>query len=90
MSSIESNNNNVVSSHYETHSSNQSYEQAYFYEPGAYMQHLVSLTQERLQLNSRSSTEKYDESTTMRRRILDIGGGTGNFAQELLSSSASE
>lgn len=40
---------NTTSSHYEAHSAD-SYEEAYFYEPGTYMQHLVDLVGTRLQL----------------------------------------
>ena len=64
--------NMAASSHYENHTSD-SYEKAYFYEPGAYMQHLVDLVSRRLKLHSNDH-----------RVILDIGGGTGNFAQALV------
>jgi hypothetical protein len=43
----------ATSSHYEAHSAD-SYEEAYFYEPGAYMQHLVDLTSARLKLGASS------------------------------------
>lgn len=65
----------TTSSHYKAHTA-ESYEQAYFYEPGAYQRYLVQLVQQRLRLDS--------SSTTFGRHILDIGGGTGNFAHALL------
>jgi hypothetical protein len=43
----------ATSSHYEAHSAD-SYEEAYFYEAGAYMQHLVDLTSARLKLGASS------------------------------------
>jgi len=64
----------VTSSHYEAHSA-ESYEQAYFYEPGAYQQYLVRLVQDRFQLQDTAKGPLH---------ILDIGGGTGNFAQALV------
>ena len=67
-----------TSKHYESHSST-TYEQAYFYEPGAYQQHLVNLVRERLEI-----TGDHDETSTDKKNILDIGGGTGNFAQALV------
>lgn len=67
----------VTSSHYQGHSA-ESYEQAYFYEAGAYQQYLVNLVQSRLDLTTTTSRDRH---------ILDIGGGTGNFAQALLDSS---
>lgn len=65
----------TTSSHYEAHSP-ESYEEAYFYEAGTYQQYLIDLVGQRLQLS--------DSSTQEERHILDIGGGTGNFAQALL------
>jgi ubiquinone/menaquinone biosynthesis C-methylase UbiE len=69
-----------AANHFEGHSAD-SYEEAYFYSPGAYMQYLVDLVSKRLYLNTTTS------DTNQRRRILDIGGGTGNFAKELVSNS---
>eukprot|EP00934_Nitzschia_sp_Nitz4_P007863 Nitzschia sp. Nitz4//scaffold382_size14485//10635//11480//NITZ4_008938-RA/size14485-processed-gene-0.8-mRNA-1//1//CDS//3329549923//7853//frame0 len=63
----------ATSSHYQGHSA-ESYEQAYFYEAGAYQQYLVDLVRERLCLTP----------STSKRHVLDIGGGTGNFAQALM------
>ncbi len=62
----------TTSSHYQAHSA-ESYEEAYFYEPGEYQHYLVKLLRGRLQLDGTSA-----------RHILDIGGGTGNFAHALL------
>jgi SAM-dependent methyltransferase len=70
----------VTSSHYENHSKEESYEDAYFYEPGEYMEHLINLCRNRLQI----SPEQPDQETQRKRCILDIGGGTGNFAKELI------
>ncbi|CAJ1967444.1 unnamed protein product [Cylindrotheca closterium] len=70
---------NTTSSHYEAHS-NESYEEAYFYEPGTYMQHLVDLVGTRLKLGDASPPC----------RLIDIGGGTGNFAQALMDSHPSK
>lgn len=42
-----------TSSHYEAHSAD-SYEEAYFYEAGTYMQHLVDLVGNRLKLGDAS------------------------------------
>ena len=61
--------------HYEKHSA-QSYESAYFYEPGAYMKHLSDLVRKRLQLEEGTARTE--------RRLLDIGGGTGNFTRMIL------
>jgi trans-aconitate methyltransferase len=67
----------TTSKHYESHSS-KTYEQAYFYEPGAYQQYLVDLVRKRLALVG----DNWVSSET--KHILDIGGGTGNFAQALV------
>ncbi|KAG7361974.1 hypothetical protein IV203_025640 [Nitzschia inconspicua] len=80
--------------HYEAHAINESYEDAYFYEPGAYMAHLVQLIKNRMQLpstisNNKNNTNNKNDtilSSCVRRRILDIGGGTGNFARALIES----
>ena len=61
----------TVSNHYESHS-NESYDDAYFYEPGAYMENLANLVVDRLHLKGQQ------------RCILDIGGGTGTFAQTMV------
>ena len=93
-SSSSSNHHHVTSSHYEAHADKNSYEKAYFYEPGAYMEHLVKLTVDRMGLQQLSTTinVKLDGCVgpcrRRRHRILDIGGGTGNFSQALVDSVA--
>lgn len=78
----------ITSSHYEAHSKAESYEDAYFYEPGAYMEHLVRLVKDRLQLSSNQPAQPLSATEgnigPRPRCILDIGGGTGNFAQALV------
>ena len=93
----------VVASHYATHANEASYEEAYFYAPGPYMDQLVTLTRASLQLRARKSssitTQQANTNTTVpnhqqqqqqqqprKRCILDIGGGTGNFAYALLQN----
>ena len=61
----------TVSNHYESHSKSDSYDDAYFYEPGEYMENLATLVIDRLHLKGQE------------RCILDIGGGTGTFAQAM-------
>lgn len=65
----------ILSNHYQVHYKADSYDNAYFYEPGAYMEHLVNLVRDRLQLTRQQQ-----------RCILDIGGGTGTFAQALVEN----
>lgn len=70
----------TTQSHYESHSA-ASYESAYFYEVGAYTEHLKDLCKTRLQLG----VAAVDQAETERRRILlDIGGGTGTFTRMLI------
>lgn len=64
----------TANSHYEGHTAD-SYESAYFYEKGAYMEHLCDLVVEILCL---------EEPVKKPRLLLDIGGGTGNFTKMLL------
>jgi len=66
-----------VSSHYESHSKEETYDEAFFYEPGAYMEHLVRLVGKRLGLHRLNKNNP--------RTLLDIGGGTGTFARALLA-----
>lgn len=64
----------ATQSHYEGHSAS-SYESAYFYDSkGAYMDYLCSLVRDRLGIDESQQT----------RRLLDIGGGTGNFTRRLV------
>jgi len=77
----------ITSNHYESHSS-ASYEEAYFYEPGAYQQYLVDLVRRRLELsidNHNIQQEEDTTTTTATKYIVDVGGGTGNFAQALVN-----
>ena len=80
----------TTSSHYESLSKEESYEDAYFYEPGAYMEHLVNLVRDRLQMQQKeeasNNSHSHNHHDHRRRCILDIGGGTGNFAQALLQN----
>jgi hypothetical protein len=62
-------------SHYEAHSAD-SYEQAFFYEPGEYSAYLCAKVRERLGL----------DRPPHQRTLLDIGGGTGNFTEMLLAN----
>lgn len=71
-----------AANHYSAHSA-ETYEEAYFYEPGAYMQYLVELVTQRMQLNN------VTVNSSCSRNILDIGGGTGNFAKALVHNSPS-
>jgi SAM-dependent methyltransferase len=65
----------TTQAHYEAHSAT-SYESAYFYSPGAYTDYLAKLVVNRLGLQTNS-----------RGRILDIGGGTGNFTKMIVADS---
>lgn len=73
----------VLSNHYEAHSKAESYDKAYFYEPGAYMEHLATLVKERLQLTRQQEQQHTPQPS---RCILDIGGGTGTFAHALMQN----
>jgi hypothetical protein len=75
----------ITKSHYETHSA-KSYESAYFYEVGPYMQHLRNLCHNKLQLdnNWENASTGTTTSTINRRILLDIGGGTGTFTRMLI------
>jgi hypothetical protein len=73
----------VTSSHYQAHSAD-SYEKAYFYEAGAYQHYLVDLIRNRLGLQQQQNQNQQQAQFQQPRHILDIGGGTGNFAQALL------
>jgi SAM-dependent methyltransferase len=65
----------TTQSHYENHSIS-SYESAYFYSEGEYTEYLSRIVTRRLGLEPTSC-----------RRILDVGGGTGNFTRMLLRKS---
>jgi len=86
----------TISSHYEGHTAN-SYESAYFYSPGEYTNWLRDLVQNALRGNVICDSERSEQgggggaaesglpSQWGRRRLIDIGGGTGNFTRMLLS-----
>ena len=69
-----------TANHYEAHSAD-TYEEAYFYEPGAYMQYLVDLVTQRMEFGGSGNNEQ-------QRHLLDIGGGTGNFSRALTENSS--
>lgn len=104
----------TIQSHYEDHT-NDSYENAFFYEPGVYTDYMCNLVRDRLRLTVGTETETrssinsssdvvsegdeksssitgiglgdVDDQKKRRRRgrvLLDIGGGTGNFARMLV------
>lgn len=64
----------VVASHYVGHSAT-SYESAFFYSPGEYMEYLAKLVVAKL---------GWSDPPQENRRLLDIGGGTGNFTRKLI------
>jgi len=66
-----------LSTHYGTHANAETYDNAYFYAPGAYMEHLVSVLRDRMGLAQQQEQQRS-------RCILDIGGGTGTFAEALV------
>jgi 2-polyprenyl-3-methyl-5-hydroxy-6-metoxy-1,4-benzoquinol methylase len=76
----------TTATHYQQHAKADSYEQAYFYEPGAYTDWLKHAVMESLELGPVAA--KWSNSSSNRCRLLDVGGGTGNFTQLLLESNA--
>jgi hypothetical protein len=83
-----------MQSHYQAHSAD-SYESAFFYEQGDYTAYLQRLVQDRLQIfqgnngNDVNGNVNTSSSSTPPRRLLDIGGGTGNFTRMLLEGTSS-
>jgi len=75
----------TTKAHYESHSAD-SYEQAFFYQAGAYTERLCELVQERLQLNNNNSNHNDHNDHNIKKRLLDIGGGTGNFTRMLVQN----
>lgn len=74
----------VTSGHYERHTTD-TYESAYFYSPGEYTDWLRDRVREALNVGSSDSTATPTPSaTTTPRRLIDIGGGTGNFTSMIL------
>jgi hypothetical protein len=88
----------VAVAHYTSHHDTDSYEDAYFYEPGLYAENLRDKVQSALGLTRSSlvpaaatiavTTESGATSAASAPRggriLLDVGGGTGNFTQMLL------
>ena len=82
----------ATSSHYESHFKAESYDDASLpnAESSLYMENLVKHLRDRLQMSQQQqeteTDEEVDSNNRPRRRrcILDIGGGTGNFAQALV------
>lgn len=64
----------TTQSHYEAHDT-ESYESAFFYSPGEYMDYLTKLTISKL---------GWSTPPSQTRRLLDIGGGTGNFTRMIV------
>jgi hypothetical protein len=65
----------TTQSHYKSHTAD-SYESAFFYEPGPYNDNLCQLCRQGLQITNTDSTSI--------RVLLDIGGGTGSFTRLLI------
>ncbi len=72
----------AVTSHYEQHSA-ALYDDAFFYEPGAYQNYLRDKVKERMSIDSASINNGRNSNNTPR-ILLDVGGGTGNFTNEIL------
>jgi hypothetical protein len=68
----------TTKAHYQAHTAD-SYENAFFYQKGPYMEYLCNLVVKNLSLKERVDV-KY-------RTLIDIGGGTGNFTKLLLNES---
>lgn len=66
----------TTQSHYESHSAD-SYDSAFFYEVGAYTEHLRDVCKARLRLDPSANA-------LPPRVLLDIGGGTGTFTRMLI------
>jgi SAM-dependent methyltransferase len=77
MVTVDQSRDSITKSHYEGHSA-ETYESAFFYEPGAYTEHLKFLVKRSLQL------DVLPDSCTKDRCLLDIGGGTGNFTRMIV------
>eukprot|EP00571_Detonula_confervacea_P001766 CAMPEP_0172312920 /NCGR_PEP_ID=MMETSP1058-20130122/18812_1 /TAXON_ID=83371 /ORGANISM="Detonula confervacea, Strain CCMP 353" /LENGTH=298 /DNA_ID=CAMNT_0013026487 /DNA_START=102 /DNA_END=998 /DNA_ORIENTATION=- len=76
-----------METHYNSHSAS-SYESAFFYSEDEYMKFLCERTRDKLGISSsvednKEETNKNDVQNAPRRRLLDIGGGTGNFTRML-------
>lgn len=69
----------TTKTHYEAHTAD-SYENAFFYQRGPYMEYLSNLVVQKLHLR--------DNLDGAPRTLVDIGGGTGNFTKLLLNSNS--
>lgn len=67
-----------ATSHYEAHTT-ESYESAFFYTPGEYMVHL-----------QKQVRQLYGVVEGEKRRLIDVGGGTGNFTKLIIENTAME
>lgn len=72
----------TTSGHYESHTSD-SYESAYFYSAGDYTNYLRDTVKRALHLPD-SPSASASTNSTCDRRLIDIGGGTGNFTRMIL------
>ena len=74
----------TTSGHYESHTV-ESYESAYFYSPGEYTNFLRDAVIKEFHLHPPASVPtSTTESSSSTRRLIDIGGGTGNFTRMIL------
>ncbi|KAL7531645.1 hypothetical protein ACHAXR_004146 [Thalassiosira sp. AJA248-18] len=77
-----------TATHYNSHSAS-SYESAFFYSEDKYTTFLCNWVQEKLRISTSLVTtedSKDDNCLKARRRLLDIGGGTGNFTRMLVKN----
>ena len=68
---------------YESHTAD-SYESAYFYSAGDYTNYLRDTVKRALHFPSSASASTNSTYNTCNRRLIDIGGGTGNFTRMIL------
>lgn len=74
----------TTSGHYESHTAD-SYESAYFYSAGEYTDYLRDTVKRALHLPASASTSSSTLTNKKKdRRLIDIGGGTGNFTRMIL------
>lgn len=77
----------TTSGHYESHTAD-SYESAYFYSAGDYTNYLRDTVKKALHLpasaSASTSASTSTNNSTYNRRLIDIGGGTGNFTRMIL------
>jgi len=65
-----------ATNHYEAHTT-ESYESAFFYTPGEYMVHLQKQVRQAFAVDVKE-----------KRRLIDVGGGTGNFTKMIIEDTA--